>query len=76
MKTPNPDEKPKCCPRGHLHLSWSPAEDEVYCWDCDRKYLLSECGAPDPDKHPEEGEAEPHGQPTGSFPRTIRPRQE
>ena len=36
-------EHPKYCPRGHKHLSWSPGDDGVYCWDCNRKYPVSKC---------------------------------
>jgi hypothetical protein len=34
---------PKQCPRGHLHISWSLGDKQVWCWDCDKKYPLSEC---------------------------------
>ena len=35
-------EPPKKCPRGHKHLSWSADEDYLFCWDCNRRYLVSE----------------------------------
>ena len=38
-----PSDYPKQCPCGHKHLSWSLDEKEVYCWDCNQKYSLSEC---------------------------------
>ncbi len=34
---------PKQCPRRHKHLSWSPGDEEVHCWDCSRYYPISEC---------------------------------
>jgi hypothetical protein len=34
---------PKKCPRGHLHISWSLGDKEVFCWDCNKKYPISEC---------------------------------
>jgi hypothetical protein len=34
---------PKQCPCGHKHLSWGPGKKQVYCWDCNRNYPLSEC---------------------------------
>jgi hypothetical protein len=34
---------PKRCPRGHLHISWSLGDKEVFCWDCDKKYSVWEC---------------------------------
>ena len=43
MKPPFPPESPKQCPCGHEHVSWSEGDDEVYCWDCDRKYRVSAC---------------------------------
>ena len=43
MKPSFPPENPKQCPCGHKHVSWSIGEDEVYCWDCDRKYPVSDC---------------------------------
>ena len=43
MKPPFPPESPKHCPCGHTHVSWSSGEEEVYCWDCDKKYPLSDC---------------------------------
>lgn len=43
MKTSFPPGNPKQCPCGHKHVSWSAGEDQVYCWDCDRKYPVSEC---------------------------------
>ena len=43
MKPSFPPESPKHCPCGHKHVSWSIGENEVYCWDCDRKYPLSDC---------------------------------
>ena len=39
-------DNPKRCPCGHKHLSWSEGEEEVYCWDCDRKYPISQCFGP------------------------------
>jgi hypothetical protein len=38
-----PRKGPKRCPRGHMYISWSAATEEVYCWDCNKKYLISEC---------------------------------
>jgi hypothetical protein len=38
-----PRKGPKRCPRGHMHISWSVEKDEVYCWDCNKKYSISEC---------------------------------
>jgi hypothetical protein len=38
-----PFKDPKQCPCGHKHLSWGPGEKQVYCWDCNRNYPLSEC---------------------------------
>jgi len=38
-----PPEGPRHCPSGHKHVSWSLADDVVYCWDCNRKYSISEC---------------------------------
>jgi len=44
MKKPSDKpERPKYCPRGHQHLSWSKGDDHAFCWDCNRKYLVSEC---------------------------------
>ena len=43
MKSSFPPESPKHCPCGHIHISWSQGEDEVYCWDCNKKYALSAC---------------------------------
>jgi len=43
MKSSFPPDTPKQCPCGHKHVSWSQGEDEVYCWDCDKKYPLSDC---------------------------------
>ncbi len=43
MKRPSQPEHPKHCPHGHKHLSWSPGDDGVYCWDCDREYEVTEC---------------------------------
>jgi len=40
-----PRKGPKRCPRGHMYISWSLADDVVYCWDCNRKYSMSECVA-------------------------------
>ena len=37
-----PREGPRHCPRGHKHLSWSLVDDVVYCWDCNKKYSISE----------------------------------
>jgi hypothetical protein len=34
---------PKKCPRGHLHISWCLGEEQVFCWDCDKKYPVWEC---------------------------------
>ena len=36
-------ETPKRCPRGHLHISWSLGDEKIFCWDCNRKYPLSQC---------------------------------
>jgi hypothetical protein len=41
-----PPDYPKQCPCAHKHLSWSLGDEEVYCWDCDRKYPLFECFGP------------------------------
>ena len=38
-----PPDYPKQCPCAHKHLSWSPGDEEVYCWDCNKKYPISEC---------------------------------
>jgi hypothetical protein len=43
MKTEIPFDNPKQCPCGHKHLSWSEGEEEVYCWDCDKKYPITQC---------------------------------
>ena len=43
MKRPFPPGSPKQCPCGHSHISWSEGEDEVYCWDCNKKYSVSAC---------------------------------
>ena len=34
---------PRKCPCGHVHISWSADEDYIVCWDCNRKYALTEC---------------------------------
>lgn len=45
--TNNPcQEQPKKCPRGHKHLSWSAYEDDLFCWDCNKKYSLAESREP------------------------------
>jgi hypothetical protein len=46
MRESLPPECPKQCPCGHKHLSWSPGENDVFCWDCNRKYPLSDCFGP------------------------------
>jgi hypothetical protein len=46
MKRQFPPEMPKHCPCGHSHVSWSAGEDEVYCWDCNKKYSVSACFSP------------------------------
>ncbi|HVO85430.1 MAG TPA: hypothetical protein VMU60_13490 [Syntrophobacteria bacterium] len=46
MREALPPESPKHCPCGHKHISWSPDEQYVYCWDCNRKYPLTECFGP------------------------------
>lgn len=43
QKTQHTQESPKQCPCGHKHFSWSPDDDNVFCWDCNKKYPLSEC---------------------------------
>ena len=45
-KTHFPPKSPKQCPCGHKHFSWSIGEKEVFCWDCNRNYPLSECFGP------------------------------
>jgi len=40
METP---DTPKRCPLGHLHISWSLGDEKVLCWDCNRRYPLSQC---------------------------------
>ncbi len=42
-KTCLPRKGPKRCPRGHMYISWSLVKDEVYCWDCNKKYSIPEC---------------------------------
>jgi hypothetical protein len=37
---------PKKCPDGHRHISWSMGDDHIFCWDCNRKYSVSECFQP------------------------------
>jgi ribosomal protein S11 len=37
-----PPEGPRHCPCGHKHVSWSLPDDVVHCWDCNRKYSISE----------------------------------
>jgi len=37
---------PKKCPDGHRHISWSIGDDHIFCWDCNRKYSVSECFQP------------------------------
>ena len=37
---------PKKCPDGHKHISWSTAEDHIFCWDCNRRYPLLACIQP------------------------------
>jgi hypothetical protein len=37
---------PKKCPDGHKHISWSMGDDHIFCWDCNRKYSVSECFQP------------------------------
>jgi len=37
---------PKKCPCGHVHISWSMGDDHIFCWDCNRKYSVSECFQP------------------------------
>ena len=44
-KTGHPPDSPKQCPCGHKHISWTVGENDVYCWDCNKKYPLSECFA-------------------------------
>jgi len=41
-----PPDYPKQCPCGHKNLSWSFDEKDVYCWECNAKYPLSECFGP------------------------------
>ena len=43
VKPSLPRKGPKRCPRGHMYISWSVAKNEVYCWDCNKKYPISEC---------------------------------
>lgn len=43
MKQPFVPQHPKHCPYGHKHLSWSPRDSEISCWDCNRMYSLSDC---------------------------------
>lgn len=43
VKPSLPPERPKHCPCGHKHISWSLMDDVVYCWDCNKKYSISEC---------------------------------
>jgi len=45
MNQPAPGA-PKRCPEGHRHISWSMADDYVFCWDCNRKYPLLACFRP------------------------------
>lgn len=42
-KPENPPDSPKQCPCGHKHISWTVDEDDVFCWDCNKKYPLVEC---------------------------------
>jgi hypothetical protein len=37
---------PKQCPDGHSHISWSTADDHIFCWDCNRRYALLACFQP------------------------------
>jgi len=52
---------PKKCPCGHVHISWSMGDDHIVCWDCNRKYSVSECFQP-PESSLSESE-EPNDQP-------------
>lgn len=45
-KTKPPPKRPKQCPRGHKHFSWSADENHLFCWDCNRKYPFTECFGP------------------------------
>ena len=36
-------EYPTRCPDGHTQISWSSDENDVYCWLCNRAYVVSEC---------------------------------
>ncbi len=38
-----PPDSPKQCPCGHKHISWTVDDDDVFCWDCNKKYPLGEC---------------------------------
>ena len=37
---------PKKCPDGHRHISWSKGDDDIFCWDCNRRYALLACFQP------------------------------
>ena len=38
-----PRKGPKFCPKGHMYISWSVLKDEIFCWNCNKKYSISEC---------------------------------
>jgi hypothetical protein len=38
--------RPKKCPDGHRHISWSIGDERIFCWDCNRWYPLLACFRP------------------------------
>ncbi len=52
-KTPFPPESPKQCPCGHVHISWSNGDDQIFCWDCNQRYPLTACFRPSDSDLPE-----------------------
>jgi len=42
-KVPFPPDFPKQCLCAQNHISWSVGDDYVFCWDCNRRYLLLAC---------------------------------
>jgi hypothetical protein len=47
---------PKKCPEGHSHISWSMGDDNIFCWDCNRRYPLNACFRPAESDLPESEE--------------------
>jgi hypothetical protein len=44
-KAGHSQDSPKQCPCGHKHISWTVDDNDVYCWDCNKQYPLSECSS-------------------------------